>query len=175
MKMALKPITQLSSVLFAVAFLAACSSTETADSTAQTSDTQAGTSAVASPTTADGELRSESIKQQDRVQVPLKTVFYFDFDQSALKSDTRAALDDQIAALLKTSGIVRLEGHADARGTREYNLALGERRAKAVANYMAIQGISRSRIETISYGEEKPVAFGETEQSWALNRRVEIR
>ena len=72
------------------------------------------------------------------------------------------------------SGLVRLEGHADERGTREYNLALGERRAKAVANYLAIQGVPRPQIEVISYGEEKPAALGQGESAWAQNRRVEL-
>ena len=68
-----------------------------------------------------------------------------------------------------------LEGHADERGSREYNLALGERRAKAIANYLILQGIDRSRIETVSYGEERPAALGSDEESWSRNRRVELR
>ena len=71
--------------------------------------------------------------------------------------------------------MIRLEGHGDDRGTREYNLALGERRAKSVADYLVLQGVSRSQIEVISYGEEKPVAFGQNEQAFALNRRVELK
>ena len=70
---------------------------------------------------------------------------------------------------------VRIEGHADERGTREYNLALGERRAKAVSQYLILQGIDRSRVETISYGEERPAALGEDEASWSRNRRVELQ
>ena len=69
---------------------------------------------------------------------------------------------------------IRLEGHADERGTREYNLALGERRANAVRAYLVAQGASRSQIEVISYGEEKPANSGHNESSWAENRRVEI-
>jgi peptidoglycan-associated lipoprotein len=68
-----------------------------------------------------------------------------------------------------------LEGHTDERGTREYNMALGERRANAVRDYMVANGISAFRIESISYGEERPVAFGSDEQSFAANRRVELR
>lgn len=105
----------------------------------------------------------------------LETVFYFDFDESTLSSATRAALDAQAAYLRGTNASVRLEGHADERGTREYNLALGERRAKAVADYLAIQGVSRSRLEVVSYGEERPVALGSDESSWAANRRVELK
>jgi len=70
--------------------------------------------------------------------------------------------------------MVRLEGHADERGTREYNLALGERRAKAIANYLAVQGLPSSQIESISYGEEKPAVTGSGESVWSKNRRVEL-
>lgn len=102
-------------------------------------------------------------------------VFYFAFDLATLDSQTRAALDAQISILKDTVGTIRLEGHADERGTREYNIALAERRAIAIANYMALNGIPRYRIETVSYGEERPVAFGQDEESWAMNRRVELK
>jgi len=72
------------------------------------------------------------------------------------------------------SASVRLEGHADERGTREYNIALGERRAKAVERLLIVNGASTSQVETISYGEEKPAVLGSGEQSWAQNRRVEL-
>lgn len=112
---------------------------------------------------------------REPVAPPLETVFYFDFDSSQLKPATRAALDAQAAALRNSGKSVRLEGHADERGTREYNLALGERRAKAVADYLAIQGVPRSRMEVISYGEERPVSLRSDEQGWSLNRRVELK
>jgi peptidoglycan-associated lipoprotein len=70
---------------------------------------------------------------------------------------------------------VRLEGHGDERGTPEYNLALGERRAKAISNYLILQGIDRNRIETVSYGEERPAALGQDEDSYQRNRRVELK
>jgi len=118
----------------------------------------------------------EAEEASTETEVPvLETVFYFDFDESTLSSATRAALDAQAAYLRGTNSSVRLEGHADERGTREYNLALGERRAKAVADYLAIQGVSRSRMEVVSYGEERPVALGSDESSWAANRRVELK
>lgn len=105
----------------------------------------------------------------------LASVFYFGYDQATLTRQSREALDAQIAVLKDTVGTIRLEGHADERGTREYNVALGERRALAVADYLAINGIPRYRIETVSYGEERPVAFGQDEDSWSLNRRVELK
>ena len=70
---------------------------------------------------------------------------------------------------------VRLEGHADERGTREYNLALGERRANGVMNYFIVNGASRSQIEVVSYGEERAASYGSNDDSWALNRRVELK
>lgn len=104
----------------------------------------------------------------------VKTVYYFNFDEATLTDESRAALD-QVAPAVKAAGIaVRLEGHADERGTPEYNLALGERRAKSVANYLTMQGVDAAKIETISYGEEKPVMTGSDEASWAKNRRVEL-
>ncbi|HEY9035491.1 MAG TPA: peptidoglycan-associated lipoprotein Pal [Pseudomonadales bacterium] len=127
-----------------------------------------------------GTMDSSNVSSQvdssevDEFGNPLVRVYYFDFDKATLNPDVRAALDKQAARLRKNSISIRLEGHADERGTREYNLALGERRAKAVANYLVIQGVESSRIQTISYGEEKPVAFGNDEAAWAKNRFVEL-
>lgn len=103
------------------------------------------------------------------------TVFYFDFDQATIKSDALEALRAH-AQYLNTnpSAMIRLEGHADERGTREYNVALGERRGNAVAKYLRLNGVSGSQMEVISYGEEKPVAYGHDDQSWSANRRVEL-
>lgn len=105
----------------------------------------------------------------------LPTVFYFDYDRSTLTFETRQALDGHAAKLKASSRSIRLEGHGDDRGTREYNLALGERRAKSIGDYLVLQGVSRGQIETISYGEEKPVAFSQNEESYRLNRRVELK
>ena len=103
------------------------------------------------------------------------TVFYFDFDSSSLTDDARGQVDAHISALLGNNASVRLEGHTDERGTREYNLALGERRANAVRDYMVANGVPSYRIETISYGEENPVAYGSGESNWQQNRRVELK
>ena len=104
----------------------------------------------------------------------LQRVFYFDFDRSELRPEVTAQLDRYVALLKNGNQNLRLEGHADERGTTEYNLALGERRAKAIADYLSVNGISAGRIETVSYGEERPAAPGHDEESWALNRRVEL-
>ncbi|WP_045860868.1 OmpA family protein [Teredinibacter purpureus] len=105
----------------------------------------------------------------------LSTVFYFDFDQSILKAEARAALMIYAEVLGDAPKSIRLEGHADERGTREYNMALGEQRANAVRDFLVLQGVDASIIETVSYGEESPVALGGSEGSWSQNRRVQIK
>lgn len=98
---------------------------------------------------------------------------HFDFDKSDVDSTAQAILDSQIAWLNKFPNVnVTIEGHCDERGTREYNLALGDRRANAAKNYLASHGIAATRITTISYGKERPIALGSDEASWAQNRRA---
>jgi peptidoglycan-associated lipoprotein len=97
---------------------------------------------------------------------------FFEVDHSDLKPEARATLDRQAAWLKKYSSVsVAVEGHCDERGTREYNLALGERRATAVKNYLVADGISASRVKTVSYGKERPAVLGSNEAAWAQNRR----
>lgn len=100
---------------------------------------------------------------------------YFDFDSAAIDPSFLASLDAHAEYLIRHPlARMRVEGHADERGTREYNIALGERRAQAVRNALLLKGVSRSQMVTISYGEEKPLAFGHDEAAWARNRRVEL-
>ncbi len=103
------------------------------------------------------------------------TTFYFEYDSSDLKPEAMRALDVHAKDLKGNGARVVLEGHTDERGTREYNMALGERRAKAVQRYLVLQGVSPAQLELVSYGEERPVATSTDEQSWAQNRRVELR
>lgn len=103
------------------------------------------------------------------------TTFYFAYDSSELRPDALRALDVHARDLQRSGVRVVLEGHTDERGTREYNMALGERRAQAVQRYLVLQGVSPSQLEIVSYGEERPVADGHDESSWSLNRRVELR
>lgn len=96
----------------------------------------------------------------------------FGFDKSNLMSEARAILDRQAEWLMMYTGYsVTVEGHCDERGTREYNLALGERRASSVKNYLVALGVDPSRISTISYGKERPLAMGHDEGAWSQNRR----
>ncbi|MDD4616768.1 MAG: peptidoglycan-associated lipoprotein Pal [Alphaproteobacteria bacterium] len=97
---------------------------------------------------------------------------FFNLDQSDLSSEAQATLDRQAAWLKKyPSTKVTVEGHCDERGTREYNLALGERRATAVKNYLVAAGVATARVSTISYGKERPAVVGSNEAAWAQNRR----
>ena len=98
---------------------------------------------------------------------------YFATDSSVVDSEGQSALDRQAAWLKGNESVnVTLEGHADERGTREYNIALGERRATAAKNYLVGQGIAAGRISTISYGKERPAATGNEEGTWSQNRRA---
>lgn len=98
---------------------------------------------------------------------------FFDTDKSDVDAPSRATLQSQAGYLKQYANVrVTIEGHADERGTREYNLALGERRANAAKNYLASLGIDAGRISTISYGKERPDALGSDEASWAKNRRA---
>jgi peptidoglycan-associated lipoprotein len=98
---------------------------------------------------------------------------YFDFDKYDVRQDAQAVLQNVASWLLKNSAAkILVEGHCDDRGTSEYNLALGDRRAKAVRDYIVALGIASVRVETISYGEEKPMCSQQTEECWAKNRRA---
>jgi peptidoglycan-associated lipoprotein len=105
----------------------------------------------------------------------LTAVVHFDYDQSDIRADDRAILDAKVPILQANPGVmIRIAGHTDERGSDEYNLALGERRAAAAKRYLMDHGIADARIETISYGEERPVAQGSDESAWAQNRRAEF-
>ena len=102
-----------------------------------------------------------------------QNVIYFDTDQYNVDSADAAALQTQAAYLNQYPQLaITVEGHADERGTREYNLALGERRANAAKNYLVSLGVAASRINTVSYGKERPIALGSDDASWAQNRRA---
>ena len=100
---------------------------------------------------------------------------YFEYDSANVTDDSRVLIEAHAQNLLDNPGVsVVLEGHADERGTREYNLALGERRALAVAEILVAYGVTRDRMQSISYGEERPESLDHNESSWAVNRRVVI-
>jgi peptidoglycan-associated lipoprotein len=106
---------------------------------------------------------------------PDKTRVYFEFDSSTIDSESRRIVEQHAAYLAAHPGIkINLTGHADERGTREYNLALGDRRDASVERMLEVLGVSSERITTISFGEERPLAMGHDETSWRVNRRVEF-
>ena len=101
---------------------------------------------------------------------------YFELDSSRLSPDARAALDENITLLQQRPDLkVEVQGHADERGTTDYNLALGARRAETVRNYMTKLGVAPERVTVLSYGEERPAAQGQGETVWSKNRRAEFR
>jgi len=104
-----------------------------------------------------------------------KRIIYFDFDRAEIRADSQSVVAAHAQYLARNpSQKVRLEGHADERGSREYNIGLGERRGQAVRRALLLQGVAELQLSTVSYGEERPAEAGSTEQAYAANRRVEI-
>lgn len=119
---------------------------------------------------------AQPIERAPVEQIDISTkVVYFEFDSSAIKARDLATISNHAKYLGKNpSTSIRLEGHADERGTREYNVGLGERRANAVRDALLLRGVSARQISVVSYGEERPVALGHSESDWDKNRRVEF-
>ena len=105
-------------------------------------------------------------------KVELETI-YFDFDRFDIRADARPVLRANAAAISDASGRITIEGHCDERGSAEYNLALGERRANAVKRYLVDLGVSSSKLRTVSFGEERPAVQGHDESAWRYNRRAD--
>jgi peptidoglycan-associated lipoprotein len=109
------------------------------------------------------------------VRSMLEAMVHFDFDKANIRGDDAATLDQKVAILNANPELrIRINGHCDERGSDEYNLALGSRRASASKQYLVSHGVDASRIETASFGEERPMAMGQDEDSWAQNRRAEF-
>lgn len=165
-------------------FLAACSSNDTVEedtsAMADNAEQQAqDASAQANAAGDQAKLASQDLADKagatwDSLAAEGKLVYYFGFDNDSLSSETRESLDMVAKVLKKTNASVTLNGHADERGTREYNLALSERRAKSVRDYLVVQGVKSSKIEVVGFGEEKPAVAQSNESAWAKNRRVEL-
>lgn len=156
-------------------FLAACASQDIPDpdptDTTYGSEDSANTDGMGGSGLGDGEF-----VDYDPNAGELANTIYFDFDSYELRPDDAEIVARHGRQLAEDSRLsVRLEGHADERGSREYNIGLGERRAQAVRRVMMIQGASASQIATVSFGEERPAAFGSNEDAWSQNRRVEVK
>ena len=165
-------IKLLASALF-VFFLAACSTTpkDTADSSGSGS-TSTSSDVSSSAETETTESASIEPGSQEDLIVNVGDRVFFNYDSSELDTDAQELLQDQVAWLKQYSDVsIIIEGHCDERGTREYNLALGEKRAQSVKNYIINLGISADRVSTISYGKERPAVVGSNDGAWAQNRR----
>lgn len=172
--------------LMLAAALAACSSTPTEEDTSATDTAEQTEAAPVTP------VEPTAPAKPDTSSIPMTAdnfynhpsnydgttntkVIYFAFDSNTVPAAAFETLRAHATYLKNNANAkVRLEGHADERGTREYNVALSERRSKAVEKFLRVQGVSASQIEVVSYGEEKPAAFGHAEMDWAKNRRVEL-
>ncbi len=156
---------RLTSMIAAVLLLAACESTPPDSGTAGAGGGGSGSGLTQSTAPRPGSQEDLVVNVGDRV--------FFDTDRSTIRPDGRATLDKQSAWLKQhPQNVITVEGHADERGTREYNLALGNRRATAAKNYLVATGINPNRITTISYGKERPAVVGSNEQAWSQNRRA---
>ena len=149
---------------------AASASSNTSDgSTSASSEASeaSGSSGSSGSTSADSDMQTP-----DEMLAKVGSTVYFGYDESTLSAEAQATLDRQ-AAFLKANPTIRIviEGHCDERGTREYNLALGDRRASAARDYLVAKGVNASRLTTISYGKERPAVGGSNDTSYALNRR----
>ena len=158
---------------FLVLFVAACATKPKDDADASGSGSTSSDGTVSAEGTISETSGSGIISgSQEDLIVNVGDRVYFGYDSSDLDSDALELLQDQVAWLKQNSGVsVTIEGHCDERGTREYNLALGEKRAQAVKNYLIGLGINPDRVSTISYGKERPAVVGSNDGAWAQNRR----
>ncbi len=166
---------QLGIVLLAgvLGLLVGCSSTTKEADVAGNTNTATNADSTHGANMGEGGMATEMHNNQ--ADALSKRVIYFDFDSSDVSAEARDIIAAHAQNLSEHPGLsVVLEGHTDERGTREYNLALGERRAKAVKELLVLQGANTKQIQVISFGEERPAAVGHDESAWALNRRVEL-
>lgn len=162
-------------VILSALLLAGCSSTGSRDDGAAggAAVDDRGTGAVTSGASQGGAWSGDPLDNPNGL-LATRTI-YFEFDQSDIRSEFIEVLRAHAAYLNgNRAANLRIEGHADERGSREYNIGLGERRANAVRRFLEAEGVSPAQIGTVSYGEERPVAFGHDEISWAQNRRAEL-
>ena len=163
--------------------VAASASSNTSESSTSTSSDKSSSSSTSGSSGSSGSSDSSgassgsasaesNVQSADNMLAKVGSTVYFDYDESSLTVEAQATLDRQ-AAFLKANPSIRIviEGHCDERGTREYNLALGDRRASAASDYLVAKGVNSSRLTTISFGKERPAVGGSNDTSYALNRR----
>lgn len=180
--MKLEAIKHGLAVVLAATVLVGCETTSTSEdaSAEPTAEQGAQTSGVAGDEQLTEQQMAEQKAQQqaDKEQSAMRQVktFYFDLDQSTIKAEFRAPLAAHAAFLTQNPNTkIVLEGHCDERGTKEYNIALGERRGKAVAQFLKVNGVADAQIEVVSFGEERPVVLGSSDDAWAKNRRAVLQ
>ena len=155
--------------IFLAGFISACSTTkDAADSAGSGSSGDFNTSTSDS----EGEGGADIVPgSQEDLIVNVGDRVFFGYDSAELDADAQELLQDQVAWIKQHNVSVTIEGHCDERGTREYNLALGEKRAQAVKNYLISLGVSSGKVSTISYGKERPAVVGSNDGAWSQNRR----
>jgi peptidoglycan-associated lipoprotein len=167
-------------VLLLASLLAACASTSTPQGTPPSGTTPPGGAQTtpatppksAAETEADAKKAAEQVK---RMQLLTEEVIYFEYDSAAITDHSRSVIEAHSAYVLENPDVsIELAGHCDERGTREYNLALGERRSQAVQKLMQAFGVPAKQVRVVSFGEEKPVDPDHNESAWRKNRRVEM-
>ena len=157
---------------FLVLFVAACATKPKDASDSSGSGSSSADSSVEEGTISETAGSGIVKGSQEDLIVNVGDRVFFGYDSSDLDSDALELLQDQVAWLKQNSNVsVTIEGHCDERGTREYNLALGEKRAQAVKNYLIGLGINPDRVSTVSYGKERPAVVGSNDGAWAQNRR----
>ncbi|MGR5377590.1 peptidoglycan-associated lipoprotein Pal [Vibrio harveyi] len=153
-----------------MAMTACSSSDDAASNTGAETNTGAAETTVVTPIDQNGQLTEQELKEQALRETQ---TIYFAFDNSTIAGDYEEMLAAHASYLSKNPALkVTIEGHADERGTPEYNIALGERRAEAVSNYLQALGVQADQISIVSYGEEKPLLLGQSEEVYAKNRRA---
>ena len=163
-------------VLVAAAFsVTACSKSSTKDGASSTASPVAPSSGANTSSQGAGSGITVSPLEAEQARLRQQLVVYFDYDQAEIKPEFNAmlAVHGQYLAA-NAAATLRLEGNTDERGSREYNIGLGERRAQSVRRVLMLQGATASQLTTVSYGEERPASTGSTEDAWRLNRRVEL-
>jgi peptidoglycan-associated lipoprotein len=163
-------------VLVAAAFsVTACTKSNTKDGSTSTNSTTASpNSGVTTGSGAGGGITVSPLEAKQR-ELMKQLVVYFDYDQAEIKPEFNEMLAAHGQYLAKNAAAtLRLEGNTDERGSREYNIGLGERRAQSVRRALMLQGAAANQLTTVSYGEERPVATGSNEEAWRLNRRVDL-
>lgn len=168
-------LVRLAAVGVAVTAIAACTPRRPVDTGAGETPPSTGPQYPTAPTgpVDGGNLGAGAPGSEQDFVVNVGDRIYFDLDSYEVRPDAYPRLDAQVAWLQRYPSVtVRIEGNADERGTREYNLALGARRAESVRSYLVQRGVSAARIDTISYGKERPIAAGSNEEAWARNRNA---